>query len=165
MRRRLSIPVTVLALVAMHPAARAGQHPEINIHGDLYKSACSPQEWPVIREAVHQSAKNKQPEALLDLINNFLCGAGEMANARLHRSMNSKIAVISEETGTQGRMRENRSRTEFSVLAGAAWQVSVQKFKSGISVSYFPNEACAATANFRFNGKTWQFVSFGEACD
>lgn len=165
MRRLLSIPVTVFALVAMHPAARAGQHPEISIHGDIYKSACSPQEWLAIREAVHQFAKNRQPEVLLGVINNFLCGAGDMANASLHRSMPLKIAVISEETGTQERMRENRSRTEFSVLAGAAWQVSVQGFKSGVSVSYLPNEACAATANFRFNGRTWDFASFGEACD
>ena len=165
MHHLISKALTLLALLAAHTATRAGQPPEISIHGDTYRSACSPQEWPAVRQAIQQSAQGKQPEVLIEIVKNFLCGTGEVADSRLRGSMPPRVAVLSEETGTQGQKKVNKSRTEFSALAGAAWQASVQRVGSTVSLSYLPNEACAATANFRFNGQGWQFVSFGEACD
>jgi len=156
----------VLATATASPGlARAQPFPQINIQGDTYASACSAPPWQAVTLEIHKAAAGRHPELLTAVIKNFLCGTGEAATLALHQSMPSSIEVISEETGTPGKRTSKRPRSEFSPLAGRAWQVSVQRTGAEVGLSYLPNEACAAVVRFRYSANAWRMVGFGEACD
>lgn len=155
----------ILLLLTICEPAIARPSPTINIHGDLYQSACSRQSWNELQGNLESLAGSRQPDQLSSLVEVYLCGTSHQDLKRLRRHLPRRIAQAAEETGTTGINHSFRPRKEITPLEGRAWAADARESGSEAVVSYYPNEGCAASATFKFIGGAWLLVAMGEACD
>lgn len=157
--------LTGIACIFVACTAKADSPPNLEIHGMTYESACTTQNWKVIHNSLNEVAKSQSPAQLTRLVRTWLCGSGAHADDFLRQNSLRQIPIRSEQTGIVGVAKSVTERSNISALGGRAWYVSVQGLGPHVTVSYLPNEACAASATFSVAKSHWRLAAMSEACD
>lgn len=155
----------LLGCAAVALAAADERHQPLNIHGEAYPPACTKAEWRQLHGSVLEVAADRDAEQLSGAVRNYLCGAGQAAVRRLRSSLPARVLLVVSQTGTESDMKRLVPRAEISPLAGHAWGVSVGEESGQVVVSYYPNEACAASVSFAFRDRRWLLTRLRDACD
>lgn len=154
-----------IAMALVPCVTHANSFPSIEIHGQRHESACNVPPWNLVQASLEEAAAGRSPKDLSLLVRTWLCGNGTQADATVRKSAKAKIPVVSEQTGIVGKERRHVDRSSLSALGGKAWEASVDAEGGRITVSYSPNEACAASGTFAYTRGKWLLVAIGESCD
>lgn len=159
---RLSV---FIALAIETSMSAATPYPKLEIHGISYASACVESNWKEIQDSLESASKGRNTRSLLSLVRTWLCESGPSANQFIRGHAASKISVTSEQAGIIGQENSYVPSSSVQALGGNVWGVIVQKSADKVGVSYYPNEACAASGTFSYRNGKWLLTALGEACD
>lgn len=154
-----------IALAIATSTSAASPYPNLEIHGISYESACIESNWKEIQELLESASKGRNTRSLLSLVRTWLCESGPRANQFVRSNATSKIRVTSEQTGIIGQENSYAPSSSVQALGGNVWGVIVQNAANKVGLSYYPNEACAASGTFSYRNGKWLLTALGEACD
>ena len=154
-----------IALALATSTSAASPYPNLEIHGISYASACVESNWKEIQELLESASKGRNTRSLLSLVRTWLCESGPSANQFVRGNAASRILVTSEQTGIIGQENSYVPSSSVQALGGNVWGVIIQYSADKVGVSYYPNEACAASGTFNYRNGKWLLTALGEACD
>lgn len=135
------------------------------VQGSEYPEACSEHEWNPMAGQLRSIAGDHAPQELVSLAKTYMCGQGESARRFLLRFSPKMILSTYEGTGVEGTQELVFSKEVLQPQAAEAWSASLQRDYSGVTVSFYSNEACMRYATFKPSKTNWLIFGIGEACD
>jgi len=133
----------------------------LNVQGEVYASACTPQNKSALQAQLTADA--------WPLVETLLCekkSPNSVGYISSHIGKTVKHETTS--TGSPDRAKKVTVNAELidSLLSeGQAWDADLTVEKSQIVVKFMPNEACVRSRTLQLAKKTWTVTELSEACD
>jgi hypothetical protein len=156
-----SLALCFLAFSGIACAEKAPALHTLNVQGDEYTSACTPQNKTALQAQVTAAA--------WPLVETLLCemkSASSRAYVAAHISKMVKYEL--SETGSADQTKKTVVNAELidSLLSeGKAWNTDLIVENSQIVIKFMPNEACVRSRTLQLSKNTWKITELGEACD
>lgn len=133
----------------------------LNVQGEVYASACTPQNKSALQAQLTGDA--------WPLVETLLCEKKSPSSvAYISSHIGKTVKHETTSTGSPDRAKKITVNAELidSLLSeGKAWDADVTVEKKQIVVKFMPNEACVRTRTFQLVKKTWTITELSEACD
>ena len=162
----LMLLCTALAQVQERPP---GIKKTLDVQGVKYSNACTPDGRKALRKSVWRVAAGREATGAWRLVETLLCSPNSKASRRYLTSvLGAEVRSVSSGTGqdevSQSVRRDGRL-IKALLAGGEAWHATVESESTGISLSYYPNEACINSRTLSFVNRSWRLVKISQACD
>ena len=136
--------------------------------GNAYPSACSAKVMKRLKAEFAQLAVERKPLQAWTLAHTMLCRRGKAAEHYALAHMPARLGSTDVSTGDADADNPPRSyvpRSATLMRKGYAWDANLSDKDDDLAVSFYSDEACIGSFNFRYTGRGWLVVEVGSACD
>lgn len=134
---------------------------KLNVQGEVYASACTPQNKMALRSQLTLDAWT--------LVETLLCEKKSASSAAYVASHIGKtVQYATSSTGSPDETEKavvNAELIDSLLSEGAAWNADLTASKNKIVVKFMADEACVRSRTFQLSKSIWEITGLGEACD